>query len=349
MNLYDREHNLVMARSLNNVQDIDYAEKLSVLGKDRSDSKCDAWEYDKCIADIKSAYVDFAISEIIKTAVENHAVIAIEEFNDGFKDKMSALDNQVFRRFDARLENRLSDYFTGDVPRGCPGSMSDPLQLASNDPHRKGHMQNGILFRISPAYTLADPGTGFVNLFKLPKGKNAEKRAEFLSRCDSIRWDKKLSLFVAEFDYKNFDLKLQKESDRAGLKKTRWTVYIGKPRTDYDNVSKTYIYNAAPWKDLVEALDKKGLLDKDLAKEDLGPVLTNKLFTLFEKSIRQQAVRSCDGNPHGYFTSPANAEDSGATTVQVRTENLARKLWYTLDTVDTKESPTIGWLNHLTA
>jgi CRISPR-associated protein Cpf1 len=350
MNLYDEDQNLIEGKSLNVASGIDYADKLRVLGEDRNRSKSEDWEYTKRIADIKTAYVDMAISEVIKTAVENDAVIAIEDFSDNMKDKMSALDNQVFRKFDTRLENRLADYFTYGTPEGEPGSVSNPMQLASNDPHRKGHLQNGILFRVNPAYTLRDPVTGYTSLFDLSKCTNAKVRMAFLQKFDSIRWNPEISLFEVKFDYRNFPINIPDDKGRKELERTTWTIYIGKPRTDYDSETRMNRYNETPWREVVDKLNEKGLLDKDLSEEtleSLGKVLVNQLYDLFERGLRNQSVKACEGNPEEYFSSPARIEDDGIPTTEVRAENLARKLWYTVDRGDIKGNYTVGWLNNI--
>jgi CRISPR-associated protein Cpf1 len=258
---------------------------------------------------------------------------------------MSALDNQIFRKFDTMLESRLCDYFTSDIADGEPGSVENPLQLANNDPHRMGRPQNGILFRVSPAYTLMDPETGFVSLFDLSRLKNAEMRAKFLARFDSIRWDPDINLFVARFNYKNFDIKIPEDRGAKDLAHTEWTIYIGKPRTDYDRTAKVNVYNERPWLKVVGMLENEGLLERDLAKEDLGKILTNQLYDLFEQALKGQVVRACEENPVEYFTSPAVIKDSGMGPTEVRAYNLARKLWYTVTREDTKGNYTVDWLN----
>jgi CRISPR-associated protein Cpf1 len=54
-----------------------------------------------------------------------------------------------------------------------------------------------------------------------------EKRKEFLSRMNSIRYDASEKMFVFEFDYRDFDTK---NVDY----KNKWTIYTNGTRCRYD-------------------------------------------------------------------------------------------------------------------
>ena len=352
-NLYDSNGKLLDSKSLNVVGGIDYAEKLKVLSDDRRNSKSTKLEYDKRVKSFKEAYLSEAITEIVRIAIENRAVIVIEQIDETYKNRMSKIDNQVYSTFDTNIEKRLADLRIKSAAFGEPGSFANPIQLASMKDKARGKAQNGILFRLNAAYTMSDPTTGFTNLFNMNEYNGAKNRITFIRQFDSIVWDPDLSLFVAKFDYKNFKTKLTDEELKL-LNKTQWTIYFGKPRTDYDPQNKCYVYNETPWMPLVDQLTKDGMIDADLSSTELTPAATRLLFDLIDKALKWSCVKECAGNEIEYYTTVATTGDFYFSPSEVKAENLAKKFWYDFASEDKKSKKDgavnkylVGWLNYL--
>lgn len=341
--VYDTDRTTLESGSLNTVDKIDFGEKLSVLSEERNNAKRDSWDYDRTVKDIKESYLNFAISKIMKLVTKYDAIVVIESISDLFKDKMAALDNQVFAVFEKKLESRLCDYYDTKVALGKYGSLTFPMQLASST--RKGYKRNGILFRVSPAYTSnMCPVTGFVNLFDLSNITNNKTRRAFLQKFDSICFSEENNCFVAEMDYNNF--LLRKREFAGKLQKSAWTLYLGKPYTKFNKQIMDYEYIEDPCKELVTLLQEKHLADAPLVIEDLSEDMVHKLYNIFENALRYNIVKACNENPFDYFSSPATMEDSVDAPADNRNYNLALKAWYELERKEENGDNTLGWINY---
>lgn len=340
--LYDEDGNIITKKSLNVIGNTDYREILSMMTKENKNAMSDNWTAPEKVAKIKQSYVDFAIAEILKVAVQNEAVVVIEKLNDKFKDKMSLIDNQVYKIFETRLKNRLLDYRTKDAPMGMPGSISNPMQLGKNT--LGSPMQNGILFEINSGYTKnMDCNTGFVDLFNWNNCNTIAAKRRFLKQFDSIKISGKIIEFT--FDYLNFATKNTVSTD--ALNRTVWTIYTGKPRTEYDHEKGIYILNKAPAEDVISSFSDKFL---DLTKAELTNKQVKELFDLFMHTVKQTTVKRCAGNKKEYYSSPVAETDLNAFSVAENTSrNLADKMVFILDTVEDDSDFTTGWLNYKTA
>jgi CRISPR-associated protein Cpf1 len=110
----DSDMNILEEKSLNVIDGIDYAAMLSDVYREKLENK-KSWVYDTDGKDLKSAYLELAITQILKMAKKYNAVIAVESISDTVKDKYSFLDNQVFRAFEKRIAERLADLSYKDI------------------------------------------------------------------------------------------------------------------------------------------------------------------------------------------------------------------------------------------
>ena len=81
-------------KSLNVINDVDYHEKLDVREKDRTQSR-KTWTKIKGIKDLKEGYVSQAVHEVVKMAINNNAIIAMENLNSGFKRSRTKFEKQI--------------------------------------------------------------------------------------------------------------------------------------------------------------------------------------------------------------------------------------------------------------
>lgn len=340
--LYDKDRSIMKEGNLNKIGDVDFWSKLKQLNKERVLGKSDDWNYNLTVKGIKTSYLNSVIGEIIRIAVENEAIIVIEEINDTYKNKMSCIDNQDYKAFKNKLENRLIDYKPKTVKNGDVGLLTNSFQLAGT--YKNSSIQNGILFSLNAAYTSSMcPQTGFVNLFDFSNIKTVSDKKIFLSLFDSIWYDEKERLFTFTFDYKNF--KTKKE-----IEKTKWTVYAGKSRTEYDREKKCYNFINDPTKNIRTLLLNENLCKKDFSKEELPTKIVEELFIIFKNAVLLSVVKACKEVEHEYYVSPVVKEDIKVKPSKLKCYNLAKKLWYHVEQMNKSEIRTIDytqeWLNY---
>lgn len=332
--LYDENRNIIKKESLNVIGGVDYCSLLRQLTMENRSEKADNWNLPKRVTKIKESYVNFAISEIMKVAIENNAIIVIEKINDQFKDRMALVDNQVYKLFETKLKSRLLDYRNKKFKMGTPGSIAIPLQLCKTT--LGNPMQNGILFEVNGAYTRGlDAETGFVDLFDWSKTKTIATKRSFLQKFDTI--NVKGDQIIFTFDYKNFALRNNIDSNK--LTQTEWTVVAGKPCTIFDG--ETYHINDAPARDMIEKYNFEDL-------EAASGKAINELFNLFKKTLRATSVKKCKENSAEYYSSPVTAFDNkNFSSAENAARVLAKKMYYFLDNVDDTSDFAITWLNYV--
>lgn len=338
--LFDKDRTILEEGSLNKINGVDYGKRLAELTVARNSGKSDDWNYTLTSKNVKEFYLHVAIGEICRIAYENQAIICIENLTPGFKDKMSALDNQIFGKFEIMLEERLRDLKFPKVKKGEPGSVTNPLQLTKTTLGKP--MQNGILFKVNPAYTASIcPETGFTNLFNFSEMQNVTAQKEFLHSFDSILYNRETNLFELTFDYSNFKhLSLKPE------KKKQWKIFIGKDVYMFTDNKRTSVSEKLA--ELVQRLTKEDLIDKDLSKENIPASLRKLLFALIKNTLCRPVVRLEEGE-ESYFCSPAVEEVQRLTQSHVKTLNLAKRLWFNMDHMEDGKFQYVTseeWTNH---
>ena len=331
----DKDYNVLEERSLNVIDGIDYHELLEDACNTKADNK-KAWIYNTSAAGLKEAYIDFAITEILKLAKKYNAVIVVENIGKSTKDKWNYLDNQVFKRFETRLAERLADFALKDIPNGTIGSVSNPLQLANNNGNT---YQDGILFYVNGAYTRnVDPITGFTSLFDFGKIHSIQAKRQFFAKMDKIELiDGK---FEFSFDYNNFDIKYD-------IKKTDWKVIVGGDAVVFDKENKKNIVindivteNILP---TTNGADISGnLVDKILSKELPGAFI-DELYKWFRYDLAGTHKKTKNSNE--FYRSPITLKENAINHNSCY--NLARKFNYRLEYDEKNDEFTSNWLNYI--
>lgn len=333
----DDKLNVLEERSLNTIDGIDYFALLHDAYEEKKENK-KLWVYDTESADLKSAYIDHAITEILKTAYKYNAVIAIESISDTVKDKYAFIDNQVFKAFENRLAERLSDLSFKDIENGRAGSINNPLQLSNNSGNS---YQDGVLFFMNGAYTRGiDPETGFTTLFDFGRINSISSKRQFFSKMESITYDGETITFT--FDYKNYPVKYDTD-------KSKWTVILSGDADIYDREKKTtrhvsdviskFIIPAAGGVDL-----NGNLAEKILGKEVSG-AFVEELYKWFRYSLAGMHRNTKDHDE--FYRSPINGKTYDISSSLAY--NLAKKLVFRLEYAGEPKDFTKEWLNYLQA
>lgn len=224
ISVIDKDGNIIEQKSLNQINGVDYHQKLDAKEKERMGARR-SWETIKAIKNVKEGYVAAAVHEIVTLAEKYNALIVMENLNVGFKRGRYGIEKQVYQKIETMLANKLSFMVNKEADINQLGGvlkayqLAEPIDLVEN----VGNI-NGIMLYVPAGYTSKiDPITGFVNVFNFRRNKNLEDKRDFISKMNSIKYDKNKDMFVFDFNYDNFHV-LQK------LSKKNWQVYTNGDR-----------------------------------------------------------------------------------------------------------------------
>lgn len=223
--LADANGNIQEHGDLNSVDGVNYMELLKSRYKEGIDERKN-WDYSKNTKNLKDAYLKNIIAKVAKMALEHNAVIVVENIPPSVKNKYVFLDNQIFKGFESKLNEKLMNLSFKDRNVGEPGSYDNPIQLSFDTKS----FQKGILYHVSGAYSMSRcPESGFKNRFQIGKYKTITAKRNFLSSFNSIEYNEKSHSFHFTFQYSKCGIKLEKEEED-----TPWTVIGSGPRTRYN-------------------------------------------------------------------------------------------------------------------
>lgn len=251
--------------SLNVIDGYDYHAKLGQREYENKKSRQD-WTKVGQIKQLKEGYLSQAVNKIVKMAVENHAIIVLEDLNYGFKRGRFKVEKQVYQKFENMLISKLACLVYKKRDPMSPGGVMNAYQLAKPPESVKNPgKQNGIVFYIPAAYTSKiDPTTGFVNMFSMSALTNNASRRKFIQDLNSIAYDSSESSYVFTFDYRKFATK----KDHRNV----WSVYTRGERITYSRTERKHNY-LHPTEIMREALGRAGIgtdgnLKETIAKAD---------------------------------------------------------------------------------
>lgn len=314
--LYDSKHNLIQEESLNKIGDVDYSKKLKAMSEERKHEMADEWNYTNTVQNYKEWYLNVAISKILEVATQYNALIIVENINDSFKDKMSCIDNQVFSSFEKKLENRLADYHRKHDTSDNPGSIGNPLQLAS----ATGGNVNGVLVKINPAYVSSMDTNGFAFLADTSGIHSLQSKLDFIKKLDGVFYNKENELLEVRLNFKNYKCKYSVDHD--------WTIYVGKQQTVFNRDKKAFAFIKNPASELIDELKKSDLIEGNIAEKINDKALAGKLYDAIISSVKNTVVRKCKDNPFEYVSMPTEINDSIISVAQNKCDNMAKKFWF---------------------
>lgn len=303
MTLIDKNKNILMERSLNNINGVDYFEKLQQIERER-DGQRKNWEQVSRIKDVKDGYLSCAITEIVRTAIDNNAIIVLENLNGSFKDKRSGIERTVYKKFEEKLETRLKCLAFKDREPYEEGGCLNPYQLATGN----GGLQDGIIFRVNPAYSSSiDPLTGFVSLFDMSSVHTLAQKKEFMQKMNKVEYNDKDEAYEFTFDYSKFKT-YEKTPQTIWMVSTRGTRSVWCDKK-WENVNVT--------KELHESL-KMIVNTEDVQTGKLPLKSYGKLFDAFYLSLK---MKNYVGETE-WFCSPVKNKDGIYFDTRNEMENM---------------------------
>ncbi len=346
LSLVDSDGRILWQRSMNtivqkdgrgNTRALDYHEKLAVREEERRNAQ-QSWGPMDAIKNLKEGYVSAAVHEICRIAVEEKALIVIENLNYGFKNSRKKVEKQTYQTFERMLINKLQNLVFKDSEPGSPGSVLAPYQLCGPiDSMEDIPSHCGMLIHVTAAFTSRiDPVTGFVNVFNLSDITNNTQRADFLSRMTSIRYNSDEDVFEFSFDYGNFRTRLTP-------KVRKWTVCTYGDRYTYNRKDRTLV-RISPTSMIKDALTKARIsyedgsdIMMDISESDavrqvfeaFRAILDMRVTTREEDNI-VSPVRDSFGRHFVSGTSgpelPQDADANGAYCIALKGLLLAKKI-----------------------
>ena len=232
--LSDADGNRISGGNLNCVGNVNYKERLKALGTERVE-KQRKWNYsmDK-VASVKEAYLNEVCRVIVSFAIENNAVIVVDQINGNSKNRAAAFDDNVYNKFETKLIAALSDCANINIPATQEGGIINPYQLASTG--IKG-CQNGIAFFVFNMMTRnICPDTGFVNVYDYKACTLAAKKA-CLEQM-KIYYDKEIGEFRYEFSFGRIGNYFRGDAPRT-IDKV-WSIRTHLTRYVYDAAAHSY-------------------------------------------------------------------------------------------------------------
>jgi CRISPR-associated protein Cpf1 len=259
--LIDSSGKIVEQKSFNIISDdlqrkFDYQERLDQIEGDRDTARKN-WKKINNIKEMKTGYLSHVIHKISKLAIENNAIIVLEDLNFGFKRGRFKIEKQIYQKFEKMLIDKLNYLVFKDFDKTKSGGYLKAYQLTNKfDSFKKLGKQSGIIYYVD-AYKTSKicPKTGFVNLL-YPKFDNIKKSQDFFSKFKYIKYSNNENIFEFNFNYSNFF-----SDDKTKLIRDNWSI----------------------WSNGIK-LDKRRNKDKNNSWETIQIDVTSELKTIFSEN-----------------------------------------------------------------
>lgn len=190
--LIDRNGNIIKQNSFNVIDDQNYEEKLAQKAGNRDEARKN-WQTIGTIKELKDGYISQVVRKIVDMAVENNAVIVLENLNVGFKRGRQKIEKQVYQKLELALAKKLNFLVDKDAKIGEVGSVTNALQLTplvNNFKDIEKANQFGIMLYVRANYTSqTDPKTGWRKTIYFSKTKQEDLKKEICDAFDDFGFD----------------------------------------------------------------------------------------------------------------------------------------------------------------
>lgn len=256
--------------------------------------------------EIKEGHLALVVHEIANLMIDNHAILVMEDLNEGFmRSRQSQLAN-VYQQFENKLIAKLQ-FCVKDkkLAFNVPGSIYKAYQLVG--PKSKGN-RNGFIFYV-PAWMTSkiDPVTGFVNLFCF-NYKNENSSKQFFNTFKSIGRNTQTGEYEFVFRYEDF--RNLKVLQNVTAPKVEWTVTSYGSRIE--RVRESNMYKFVKIDNLTHEFDKVfAKYEIDVNSDIKAQILKNNskplyidLFRLFKLTLQMRNSAKIGDKEYDYIVSP---------------------------------------------
>lgn len=215
----DQKGTRLESGSLNEVNKINYGEKLEGRAKNREQARKD-WQEIEGIKDLRKGYISQVVRKLADLVIKYNAIIVFEDLNMRFKQVRGGIEKSVYQQLEKALIEKLNFLVQkGESDPEKAGHILKAYQLtAPFETFKDMGKQTGIIYYTQAAYTSkVDPLTGWrPNLYL--KYSNAKQAKEDVLIFNKIEFKKDKGRFEFSYDLKKF------QSQKEYPIKTEWTL-----------------------------------------------------------------------------------------------------------------------------
>ncbi|MDR2410332.1 MAG: type V CRISPR-associated protein Cas12a/Cpf1, partial [Bacteroidales bacterium] len=199
----------------------DYNDLLDARSSNRDMARKN-WMTISKIKELKDGYISQVIRKIISLAVENNAMIILEDLSLNSKPFNQRIEKRVYQKLEVKLAQKLSFLVDKSAEDGEVGSVENALQLAplaNNFKDIEKSSQWGIMLYVRAAYTSqTDPATGWRKTINIQDGGEDKIKKQVMEAFDDFGFDGTDYYFKYTTKYKS--------GKKVKLGK-KWTLYSG--------------------------------------------------------------------------------------------------------------------------
>ena len=223
--IIDKKGNKIDSGSFNEINEVDYAEKLEKRAGDRKQARQD-WQSVEGIKDLKRGYISQVVRKLADLAIEHNAIIVLEDLNMRFKQIRGGIEKSIYQQLEKALIDKLSFLVEkGEKNPNQAGHLLKAYQLTAPFTSFKDMgKQTGIVFYTQASYTSKTcPKCGFrKNVNKFYFENNIEKAKEVLRKLKNYEYDKRNRCFNLSYCLNDF---MNKEDVEIKAKKRNNVLY----------------------------------------------------------------------------------------------------------------------------
>ncbi len=214
--LIDRAGNIIKTESLNIIDSVNYAVKLGNRAKEREEARRE-WRDVENIKDLKNGYMSRVAREIADLAIQNDAIIVLEDLSMRFRQIRGGVEKSVYQQ----LEKVLIDKFNYLVfkNKSCDetgGSLNGYQLSAPFKSFREMGKQTGAIFYTQAGYTSKTcPKCGYRRNIKIPFNESIERIKNFIIALDFIVYDSSKNAFDIGYSKDKFIDSRDRENKKA--------------------------------------------------------------------------------------------------------------------------------------
>lgn len=235
LSVINQKGEILEIESLNEINGINYAQKLEDRAKERETARRD-WKSVEQIKDLKKGYISHVVRKIADLVIKYNAIVVFEDLNMRFKQVRGGIEKSIYQQLEKALIDKLNFLVNkNELDVNKAGHVLRAYQLtAPFESFQKMGKQTGVLFYTQAEYTSqTDPVTGFRKNIYLSNSSTVEKIQNFINFFDKIGWDSEKQSYFFEYNPINF---VDKKYRDKTLDKT-WRVYANVPRIKREKVN----------------------------------------------------------------------------------------------------------------
>lgn len=197
-------------------KEIPYADKLIKMEWDRDKERKNRDEIET-IKELKEGYISQVVYKIVNMAIDNNAIIVMEDLNSGFKRWRQKVERQVYQKFELALAKKLNYVVSKNKDKNELWWLYKAYQLTPKiDNFQDIYSQTGIVFYTQAGYTSTTcPKCWF--------RKNIYRK--YKSIADSKKFIEGIKIEYKNWNYMfEYNIESKKDSKKNDLKKLNWQV-----------------------------------------------------------------------------------------------------------------------------